>query len=766
MRPPVLLLTIAFGAGVWLGQTFALPPLPIALVGGLMVGAARLGPGWLAAATAAGAVVGAYSAVRQGTTCAAVWETGRQSVILRLGDKPGQSGVAVASVVHGTGGCGGDVRIRLEDANLPSGATLVAVGLHQGRGFYRVTHHRALDIPPPRRSRIRDAVAGRLERLYGRRAPVVEAMILGRKENLPVELRNQFVGSGLAHLLAISGLHVGIVAAWFGALLRPFLPVSRVWLCSTIATWAYVTLLGFPVSATRAALFLTIAAVSRLRERRPPTSAVIAVTVLVLLAVDPAVLGSVGAWLSVAAVWGTTAAGRVARTYRDRVDPLTSLVVSSVGATLATAPITAFVFGSVSPVGLLANLPAVPLASLAVPGLFLSLIGGQIVAGGAGLALAGVETVARLATAVPGGHISGDPGVPFALPWTATLLIVIWMLRGRPPLRTVRRRGVRLASAGAAVYAMGVVPPMGHAADGLLLHFLDVGQGDAIAIRTPRGRWILVDGGPRTRTYDAGRQVVLPFLRHHGVARLDAIIVSHGDADHLGGVPAVVSQMGPRLLIEPGQPLGTGLYLEHLREVDAAQTGWQAARAGDVLEIDSVRFEVLHPGVGWMRSQVDPNENSVVVRLSYGAFDALLTGDIGWPAESVLVRDLVPVEVLKVGHHGSAGGTRAEWLARARPQIAVISVGRDNRYGHPAPDVLARLEDAGITTFRTDRDGPVTIRSDGRYFQVVRDRPPRLWERLQCVFPMWLPSSASSSNRSACIPKPPANSPIFSTTSP
>jgi competence protein ComEC len=220
------------------------------------------------------------------------------------------------------------------------------------------------------------------------------------------------------------------------------------------------------------------------------------------------------------------------------------------------------------------------------------------------------------------------------------------------------------------------------------------------------------------------------------------------------------------LVLEPGQPVATPLYQEYLGAADRVGVRWHAARAGDTLVIDSVRIVVLHPADAWMRRETDLNENSVVVRVSYRSFDALLTGDAGWPAESALAGRVGPVELLKVGHHGSAGGTRLPWLREVTPRVAVVSAGRGNRYGHPAPEVLARLAGAGIPVYRTDRGGTVTIRSDGRYFVVSQGDRGAFLARLSCTVRDWLPSRASSSSRSGCTPRPPGSSPTSYTTWP
>jgi competence protein ComEC len=247
----------------------------------------------------------------------------------------------------------------------------------------------------------------------------------------------------------------------------------------------------------------------------------------------------------------------------------------------------------------------------------------------------------------------------------------------------------------------------------LTVHFLDVGQGDAAALRTPHGRWIVIDGGPRIPGDDAGRRVVVPFLRRHGVERLAVAVATHGDADHLGGLPAVVDAFDPEVVLEPGEPLGRPLYLEFLATVEASGARWHPARAGDRIELDGVVLEVLSPDSLWLRLPLDVNEHGVVLRVSYGAEVLLFQADAGLPVEARLAGRVGRVELLKVGHHGSRTATSDAWLDELAPREAVISVGRRNRYGHPTPEVLGRLARHGIAVLRTDERGTITFSTDG-----------------------------------------------------
>jgi competence protein ComEC len=758
MSPPVAQLAIAYGAGLWVGLVFLIPTGAVWILACLAASAVGLW-GWrgiLVGVGLVGVATGAAKETQESAYCSRVWEPGVHSVVVQLHDQPGGRMTTTGSVVHSADGCEGTLRLRMPTDTVPGGSRLVIAGQYRGRGTFRVERLLVLGRRRAWRFALRDAVGRRIRSLYGTRAPLVEAIILGRRDDVDPQLRRSFVNAGIAHLLAISGLHVGVLAGWIVILLRVVGGRRLAWSCSAWVVWCYVLLLGFPAPATRAAAFITILGIARVRQRHPPPGAVLAVALTWVLAVDPSAATSVGAWLSAAAVWGTRAGTGSARRFR--------LVRASLGATLATAPITAYAFGSVAPIGVFANLVAVPLAGVAVPGLFLSLLFGDLFAGGTALVLAVMERLAFWCAQVPGGHLVGVQGIRFAAPWVAILSAAIW-LRARRPSLAVIRRGLMLVGVFVSwgLVAFPLACRRDRAAE-LVLSFLDVGQGDAVVLRTPGQAWVLIDGGPRVAGHDAGRRVVLPFLRRQGVGELSAVVVSHGDADHLGGIPAIVSDLAPNLVVDPGQPIGSELYLEYLETLDRVGSEWRAVRAGDMLEIDSVQMKVLHPSSEWINHELEPNENSVVLRVTYGCFTALLAGDIGWRAESLLLASVGEADLLKVGHHGSAGGTTDAWLGEVKPRAAVISVGSNN-YGHPSPATLGRLKARGAAVFRTDRGGTVTVRTNGSYFQITQDEPTTLLEALRCLTERLLRSKDSSSSKRSCIRRPPVNLPSCSTTS-
>jgi competence protein ComEC len=584
-----------------------------------------------------------------------------------------------------------------------------------------VTEATVLERRPGPADRLQNYLFTASHRLYGARAGMVDALVLGRRGGIDPELQDHFARSGLVHLLSISGFHVGLITAWVYLICR----ASRMTRSTALATAAalsaaYVMFLGWPAPAARAAALAVVVARCQTRQRHVQANALLAATCLVVLLVDPWAALDLGGWLSAAALWGAStftrwSDGALGTSFWIRT------AASSLGATLATAPITAGFLGTVALAGLLLNFPAIPLAALAVPGVLASLIllpiwpgAAEALAAGAGLGLHLLELCAVAGAALPAGHRMVEPGTAAGVvPWIGVLALSLWVMGER---NTRREAGRRLGWIGVAALWIRLVPAAGLGSpDGgrdLALHFLGVGQGDGAVLRTPGGSWIILDAGPAGQRDDAGRRVVAPFLARRGARTLTAIVVSHAHADHAGGVPALLARFPVGVVIEPGGMVSDPAYAALLTALDRQRIPWHPARAGERFTFDGVEFTVLHPGADWARWGEDVNEDSVVLLVRYGSFEALFTGDAGFPAEAALRGKLGTVDLLKVGHHGSRGSTGEDLLDSLRPIAAVISVGR-NDYGHPAPETLARLESRGVRVLRTDRDGTVSVTTDG-----------------------------------------------------
>jgi competence protein ComEC len=640
-------------------------------------------------------------------------------------------------------GCTGTVRVSLrEGIPLPPPGAAVRVEGNWRKApephplrpeFSGTVRGRAVEIlpdrtlPPAPVLEFRGRLQGRIQGLYGPQGPLVDALILARKEGVSPELRELFALSGTAHLLAISGFHVGVVAGILFTLLRwGGASRERAAVLAALGSWGYVLSIGAPHAAARAATLVSALAAARLRGRPVHPWGALAAAALLMVILDPLAPAAVGFQLSFAGAAGLVALRTPIRRLLGRGPgervPAAVMdgLVAGIAATVATAPLVAWYFDRVSLVGIPATLVVGPLVALVIPGILASLVLssailplGQFLAGGVSLLLEIMVRIVEWAAVVPGA----SPWVPrstllaLALGGSATLLL----LRALPgsALRTPVRGGI--VAAGGVVVALAA-PLLDRSLERgvLTLTFLDVGQGDAMTIRTPSGRWIVVDAGPRGPGWDAGARVVLPHLRQQGARRVELMVLTHPHLDHVGGAGAILEGIEVGRVADPGLPAAGVFYREILDLALEDRVGWWPLQAGEAWEVDGLELAVLHPapGADTVAPSHGANSLSVVLELRFGEFRALLTGDAPREVEDLLTtRGMTPVQLLKVGHHGSRTSTGPLLLDAIEPLAAVIPVGRGNSFGHPHLPVLERLERAGVALFRTDHHGDVVVRA-------------------------------------------------------
>ena len=579
----------------------------------------------------------------------------------------------------------------------------------------------------------RGRIVTRIRALFGAEAPLAEALLVAQQDGIDPDVKQDFAASGLAHLLAISGSHVALVAAvlvLLTALAR--LPVMWGNTLGAAGAIAYVLFLGAPYPAARAALQIAFVLGSRALQRPSDPIGLLASAAFFILLYDPLALFDIGFQLSFAGLAAIVLWRKplLAWTPASLPHVLRDAIATSTAATLATTPLCAFHFAQVSLIAVPANLLALPLVSLSVPAAAFALAisplnhaAAQFIADGARLVLARLADTAALAAAVPGGHLFVTR--PTVVAGGAALIIGWVLLRRLWPLRPAFRLGASCALAIAVV--LTTAPALrqrdSHSVE---IHIIDVGQGDAVAVRSPAGQWLLIDAGPRSDRYNAGARRVVPFLLRHGARKLEALVLTHPHLDHIGGAAAVASVIEPKLVIDPDSGRFAARQLEGVASAVGREHGqWLRAQPGMRIRFDEVDIEVLHPSRVLLDAAMDPNDYSVVLRLGYGKFSAVFMGDAPVAVEDALAarngRQL-DVDLLKVGHHGSSTSTGASWLALTTPRYAVISVGRGNRYGHPSRVVLNRLDSADVKTLRTDLEGTISFRaySDGRIERITR----------------------------------------------
>ena len=724
--PLVAWCALAYAAGLFagfeLGERGAL--LAAVVLAGAAVGALRFGRGWIggAIAIAAGGVLVAVADAAHERACAQSLVERRQWELTL--EQPVDAGDVGRGTVAALG-CRRRVTVFVETGRGVPGELLTLSGhaeageramLVQGGRVRSLGSDAALP-------RLRARAGTRIDRIFASDAPLVRALVIADMSAIDATQRDRYADAGLVHMLSVSGLHVGIIALaleLLGAALR--LPRAPTRVASLVILVAYVAAIGAPPPAVRAAVMLGVLLASRLRQRPTSRWAILALGGAVPLAA-PATVLDLGWQLSVAGTAALVAGGSlvrrvVPRGWRGWRRNIAAGVIISLVATVTTAPLVAWAIGRVALVGPVTNLLADPVMGLLQPVLFVALCipippVEALCADAAHALIAMFDAVARAGAAVPGGVVAITPSTTSAmLAGIAAVATLVASASARPARAVV----VGLSAVAVLVLAPIVRPDRPYTE----LHVLDVGQGDAIALRTRRNRWVLVDAGRNWIGGDAGRSTVVPYLAHRG-GSLALFVLSHPHADHVGGAASVFAALHPARFLDPGYVGTTPAYLDVLGEARREHVPWQRVRPGDSLRVDEVTLTALAPDSAWVAGLTDANLASTVLMARVGAVRFLFTGDAEGPEEEwLLSRDpsALAADVLKVGHHGSRTSTTPRFLGAVHPRLALVSVGAHNAYGHPSPEVMQALRDSGAQVLRTDRVGTIVVSTDGRHLEV------------------------------------------------
>jgi competence protein ComEC len=555
----------------------------------------------------------------------------------------------------------------------------------------------------------------------GTRLSLLRGFVLGDDDGLPRPLRDAFRASGLAHMTAVSGQNVAIVAgvvggaAWLAGIGR-----LGAHLAAIAAIVGYALAVGWEPSVVRAAVAGCVASLAWLASRPDDRWHAMALGALVLLVWQPGSLLEPGFQLSFVAVAAILLAVPRVRAHAEGWPVYRKALLGvavAVACSVATAPVSWAHFGVVALWSVPANVVAEP-AMLPVLALSLTASAVAPVAPGAAIVLtwlAGwcawwIAACARLFASLPHAQVrSGLLLVVLGLALAAAVAV------RRVPRWQRRRLIVACLAASFLLGAWWVATferPRWSRPSGLRVTFLDVGQGDGILLETADAA-VLVDQGPPEAS-------VATVLRRMGLRSLSAIVLTHPQRDHIGGAPDVLRGLRVGAVLHPDVDAPSAEQESALSL--AARRGVQVVvvRRGQGFRLGRLALDVLWPEDAGVPGG-DPNDRAVVLLARYGSFDLLLTAD----AESNVTGrlPLPPVEVLKVAHHGSADPGLGRQLAALRPRLAVISVGPTNRYGHPTEETLAALGSLpGLRILRTDRDGAVTVESDGRSLTVRTSR--------------------------------------------
>jgi competence protein ComEC len=561
--------------------------------------------------------------------------------------------------------------------------------------------------------RAADAMRGALRSSIARVLPSKEGGLLlglavGDTSRLSPAVEEDFRATGLSHLTAVSGENLALflapilgVIVWMGFGRR-----SR-FLIGLGSIGFFVLLTRAEPSVLRAAVMSGLATLGVFLGRPRSPASILGGAVLLLLAINPTLVYSIGFQLSVAATAGIAAlAAPVAAWLRSLPRGLARAAATTIAAQAGVTPLLLYHFGVVPTVTVPANLLAFPAVGPAMLlGLCAAALGmvarplGVVVGWGARLPLGYLEGLAiRLARSpLPSITSGGGRLAMLAAQFGFVALAARWI-----------RSGARVSGRTAIALAV-IVPLLAWATairagppGSLTITFFSVGWGDSALVRSPAGATILIDGGP-----DPG--LIAVKLASLGIRRIDLMVATHPHADHIVGLPAVLARFPVGLVIDPGCPATSPFYRDFLRSVAASRVSFQHPRSGDRLLVGDVRVDVLGPEHCWSGTHSDPNNDSLVLRLTDGPATVLFGGDAEEPNQTDLLRNqasLLPAPLVKWPHHG--GNTNVdEFFDAVRTHVAIVSVG-PNLYGDPSPAVLAKLIQHGILIYRTDQAEDVT----------------------------------------------------------
>ncbi len=544
-------------------------------------------------------------------------------------------------------------------------------------------------------------------------------ILLGDKDRLDVSQYEIFKEVGIAHILAVSGLHVGIIYMFLNKLLKRFTLKIKAPIFLMIFCF-YAMLTGYSPSVLRATAMAAILILAPLLDRRYDSLSAISVVALILLIIHPILFMNIGFQLSFISVLSITLFYKPILKKLEKIPEFFSeMLAASLAAQIGIIPVIAYHFNYISLGAFLANIPVVLLIGYVVPLGLLTIILGCIHLNFAIIFSCLNFYLIRLIVIIS-SFIYKIPfsSIPVVSPSFISLIVyyslfLIWrMEEGRFQKHWIDKKTVSMIILAAYVLSIGVFH---FPSNQLQITFIDVGQGDSIFIQTPRRNILIDTGGTHEgakRPRDIGKEILVPYFLKNRIKKIDIMMLSHEHRDHIGGAMSVLNNIKVNALV-----IGTGKYeTEDFKKIEEQclrkKIKLYSLSKGSRIKIeDQVYMDILHPDKHLITSsRDDTNNNSLVVLMNYGDNKLLFTGDIEEEAEKMIIEQYpdLKVDILKVPHHGSRYSSSDDFIKRLSPKIAIVQVGK-NRFGHPDPVILKKFRENHISVFRNDENGAIIL---------------------------------------------------------
>lgn len=544
--------------------------------------------------------------------------------------------------------------------------------------------------------------------LEEKEAGILLAMLLGEKYLLDGDIKILYQENGIAHILAISGLHVSLIGLFvYNLLKKAGIGQIKATLIGVLFIFSYGLLTNFSISTNRAVVMLVLSLMAKVIGKTYDLLTATALSGFIILLGAPLQLYDGGFLLSFGAIMSIAVLLPVFKQLNLSFDSL----LTSISVTLMTIPIILYFFFEIPTYAIILNLIIIPLMSLVI---ILGLLGGIVgtvsvpigvfFIGGSHYILILYEKICQLFVKLPYNMIVvGKPHKLLIVMYYIIIAIFVFAA-----IRYGKKRSLMILLLLVIIF----IKPQNK---GLKITFLDVGQGDGIFFQVKRGKTFLLDGGS-TNVKQVGKYRLIPFFKASGFSYIDYALVTHADSDHISGIIELVEEKFVRCLVLSDTNLKDDAYMNLVNLAKAHHIEVVYLKTGDQIIEDELKITCIHPSLDFYTDS--RNATSLVLDFEYGEFSALLTGDLeGW-VESEIIHSIRDYDLLKVAHHGSKHSTYEEFLEIVKPEIAIISCGKGNSYKHPHEELIDRLKASKSEIYITKDMGAITVESDGKEVEV------------------------------------------------